>query len=84
MEGGLWKWSISLYGSSVRGIWRCKGRLGRRAPLSMGTSMGNLGDSSYSVGLCVEGGSGTGVSPYKSPVGDLERGVRVPGTLKDG
>jgi len=34
--GGLWKWSISLYGSSVRETWRCKRRLWRWAPLSMG------------------------------------------------
>jgi len=31
--------------------------------------MGNLGEGSYAGGLCVEEGSGMGVSPYRSPVG---------------
>jgi hypothetical protein len=66
--GGLWKWSISLYGSSVRGTWRHKRRLTRWAPLSMRASLGNLGEGSYARGLRVEG-SGTGVSPYMGPVG---------------
>jgi hypothetical protein len=35
----------------------------------MGASLGNLGEGSYAVGVCVEGGSGTGVSPYRGPVG---------------
>jgi hypothetical protein len=43
VEGGLQKWSISLYGSSVRGTWRHKRRLLRWVPLSMGTSLGNHG-----------------------------------------
>jgi len=46
VEGQLRKWSISLYGSSVRGTWRCKRRLLRWAPLSMGASLGNLGKGS--------------------------------------
>jgi len=29
VEGGLWKWSISLYRSSVKGICRRKRRLWR-------------------------------------------------------
>jgi hypothetical protein len=46
VEGWLQKWSISLYGSSVRGTWRCKRRLWRWAPLSMEASLGNLGKGS--------------------------------------
>jgi hypothetical protein len=76
--GGLQKWSISLYRSSVRGTWRCKRRLWIWAPLSMGTSLGNLGEGSYAIGLCVEEGSGMGVSPYRGPVGGL--GVGGPST----
>jgi len=30
----------------------------------------------------VEVGSGTGVSPYRGPVGELGRGFRLPGTFK--
>ena len=39
----------------------------------MVASLGKLGVGSYPVGLCVEEGSGTGVSPYEGPVGNLER-----------
>jgi len=42
VEGGLWKWSISLNGSSVREMWRHKRKLWRWALLSMGASLGNL------------------------------------------
>jgi len=42
VEGGLWKWSISVYGSSVGGTCKCKRMLWREAPLSMGASVGNL------------------------------------------
>jgi hypothetical protein len=42
VEGGLRKWSISIYGNFVRGTWRRKRRLWRWEPLSMGTSLGNL------------------------------------------
>jgi hypothetical protein len=31
----------------------------------MGASLGNLGEGAYARGLCVEEGSGTGVSPYR-------------------
>jgi len=34
----------------------------------MGASLGNLGKGSYAGGLCVEEGSGTGVSPYRGPI----------------
>jgi len=51
--GGLQKWSISLYGSSVRGTWRHTRRLWRQAFLSMGALLGNLGEGSYAEGLCV-------------------------------
>jgi hypothetical protein len=69
VEGGLQKWSISLYRSSVMGTWRCKRRLCRWALLFMGTSLGNLGEGLYAGGLCVEEGSEAGVSPYRVPVG---------------
>lgn len=72
--GGIWKCNFSFYWSSVRETWRCK-RLWRWAPLSMGALLGNLGEGSYAGDLCVEEGSG---------MGDLLRGVRLPGTLRDG
>ena len=75
VEGGLPKWSISLYGRSVRGTWRCKRRLWRWAPLSMGASLGNLGEGSYAGGLCMEEGSGTGVSPHGGPIQGPREGV---------
>ena len=70
MEGWLWKLSISLYGGSVRGMWRHKRRLLRWAPLSIGALLGNLEEGSYAGGLCVEVGSGMGVSPYRGPIGE--------------
>jgi len=53
VEGGLREWSISFYGSSVRGSWRGGGcfagdtegykrKLWRRASLSIGGPLGNL------------------------------------------
>ena len=65
---------LSLYGSSVRGIWRCKRKLWRWAPPSMGASSGNLGENSYARGLCVEEGSGMGVYPYRGPIGEPAEG----------
>jgi hypothetical protein len=47
VEGGLRKWSISLYGSSVRGTCRRKRKLWRWASLSMGVLLGNLKEGSY-------------------------------------
>ena len=38
----------------------------------------------YAGALCVEEGSGTGVSPYRGPVGDLGRVVCLLRTLRDG
>jgi hypothetical protein len=84
VEGGLQKWCISLYGSSVRSAWRCKRRLWRRAPLSIGSSLGNLGEGSYARGLCVEEGFGIGVSPYRGTVWGAGEVVCLPGTLRDG
>ena len=75
MEGGSRKWSISPYGSSVRGTWRRTRRLWERAPLSMEASLGNLEEGSYAGGLGVEEYSGTGVSPYRNPVGEPGKGV---------
>jgi hypothetical protein len=71
--GGLREWSISLYGSSFRGTWRCKRRLWRWAPLSMEALLGNLGEGSYAGGLCMEG-SEMGVSPYRGPIGGSGKG----------
>jgi len=41
----------------------------------MAASLGNLGDGSYAGGLCVEEGSGMGVSPYRGPAEGLGEGV---------
>jgi len=72
--GGLRKWSISLYESSVRETWRCKRRLWIWAPLSMGASLGNLGEGSYAGDLCVEQGLGRVSLHIGAPLGDLGRG----------
>jgi len=48
----------------------------------MGASLGNPGEDSYSLGLCVEEGSGMGVSPYRGPVGGPGEGVHILGTLR--
>ena len=48
----------------------------------MGVLLGNLGEGSYAGGLCMEEGSGTGVSPYRGPIGGPGEGVCLPGTLK--
>jgi hypothetical protein len=77
VEGGVRKWSISLYGSSVRGTWRHKRRLWRWAPPSMGASLGNLGEGSYASGLCVEEGCGMVVSPYRDPIGEPGEGGSI-------
>ena len=50
----------------------------------MGALLGNLGEGSYSGGLCVEEGSGMVVSPYRGYVWGPGEGVRLPGTLRDG
>jgi len=53
VEGGLWKWSISLYGRSVRGTWRGGApllgtlkimlkKLWRQTSLSIGASLEKL------------------------------------------
>ena len=81
MEGGLQKWSISHYGSSIRGTWRRTRRLWRWAPLSIGALLGNLGEVSYTGGLCVEEGSGRGVSPYTGSIGEPGEGVHLPRNL---
>jgi len=36
----------------------------------MGASLGNLGEDSHARGLCVEEGSGMGISPYRGPIGE--------------
>jgi hypothetical protein len=82
VEGGLRKWSICLYGCSVRGTWRSTRRLWKRAPLSIGASLGNLEEGSYTRGLSVEEGSGTGASLYRNPVGEPGEGFRLPGPLR--
>ena len=82
VEGGVQKWSVYFYRRSVRGTWRCKRRLWRWALLSMEALLGNLGEGSYAEGFCVEG-SETGVH-IGAPLGDLGRGVHLPGTLRNG
>ena len=49
----------------------------------MGASLGNLGEGSYAGGLCVEEGSGTGVSPYRGPVGEPGEGNPSTGDFKN-
>ena len=50
----------------------CERWLWRWAPLSLWALLENLGEGSYAGDLCVEEGSGTGVSPYRGPVGGPE------------
>jgi hypothetical protein len=54
----------------------------------MGTSFygvlaGNLGESSYVGGLCVEEGSGTGVSPFRGPIRGTGEGDPSTGNLEE-
>jgi hypothetical protein len=69
VEGGLLKWDICVYGSSVRGTRR------RFEGLRDGTSfheasLGNLEGDSYAWGLCVEECSETCVSPFRRHDGE--------------
>jgi hypothetical protein len=67
--------SVGEPGEGFRLQENCEG-LWRWAPLSLGASLGNLGEGSYVSGLCVEEGSGMGISPYRGPVwGPGERGL---------
>jgi len=68
MEGGFWKWSISLYRSSLRGTGGIKHSSGDGHLFPWGPHWETLEEGSYAGGLCVEG-SGTGVSPYRGAVG---------------
>ena len=83
VEGGLQEWNISLYGSFVRGILRCKRTLWRWAPPSTVASFGNLGEDSYAGGLCVEEGSGMGVSPYRGPIVEPGKGGTFTGNYEN-
>ena len=83
MEGGSRKWSISPYGSSVRGTWRRTRRLWERAPFSKRASLGKLEEGPYTGGLGVEEESGTGVSPYRNPVGETGEGVPSTGNFEN-
>ena len=92
-EGGLRKWSVSLFGSSVRGTWRevfywgpwrlCRGRFWRQASLPRGTPLENLEGCSFTRDFkrWMKEGSRNGAS---LPVGALweELGVPLMGTLK--
>jgi hypothetical protein len=49
----------------------------------MGASLGNLGEGSYSGCLCVEEGSGTGVFPYRGPVGETGEGDPSTGNFEN-
>ena len=86
-EGGLFTGkceSISLYGSFVRGTWRCKRRLWRWAPLSMGPCWENW-ERAHMLGAYVWKKVLEWVSLHTGALlGDLGRGVRLPGTLRDG
>jgi hypothetical protein len=66
---GLWKWIISLYGSSVKGTRRHTRRLWRWAPLSMGALLGNFGEDSCWRLLCGRRFY-DGCPPYRVPVGE--------------
>jgi hypothetical protein len=83
VEGGLQKWSISLYRSSVRETWRHKRRLWRWAPLSRGVLLGNLGEGSYTEGLCLEEGSGRSVSPLGTSLGNVGSGGPSTGNFEN-
>jgi len=48
----------------------------------MGASLGNPGEGSYAGGLCVEEGSGMGVSPYRSPIWGPGEGDPSTGSLE--
>ena len=54
-----------------------------RAPLSVGASLGNLGKGSYARGLCVEEGSGMGVSTYRGPIGEPGEGGPSTGNFEN-
>jgi len=49
----------------------------------MGASLGNLEEGSYAGGLGVEEGPGTGVSPFRNPVGEPGEGVPSNGTFEN-
>jgi len=48
----------------------------------MEASLGNLEWDSYAGSLYLKEGSGTGVSPYRGPVGEPEVVVSLPGTSR--
>ena len=45
-----------------------------RVSLHTGALLRNLGEGSYAGGLCVEVGSGMGVSPYRGSIGEPGEG----------
>jgi hypothetical protein len=49
----------------------------------MGASLENLGEDSYARGLCVEEGSGMGVSPYRGPTGEPVEGSPSTGNFEN-
>ena len=93
----LWRWSFSLYGSSVRGTWRgggsllgtlniMKGRLWRWASLYTGAQLGNL-EWTHLPGTLRYGWKGLwrwGVSLCGSSVKETWRRARLSGTLRAG
>jgi len=82
--GGLWKWSISLLWELCWGTWRCKRRLCIWAPLSMGASLGNVGDNLYAGTYVWKKVLGQVSLHIGAPLGDLGRGVRLPGAFRVG
>jgi len=78
----LWKWSISLYGSSARGTCRHARRLWRLTPLPWGPRWGTW-DRTHMLGAYVWKKVLGWVSLYiGAPLGNLGREVHLPGTLK--
>ena len=69
MEGGLLKWGICVYGSSVRGTRRRFEGLGEGTSFHE-ASLGILEGDSYTWGLCVEECSRRGVSPCRGHDGE--------------
>ena len=84
MEGGLRKWSIFLYRSSVRGTWRCKKGSGDGHLFPWGPHW-ETWERAHMPGAYVWKKVLGRVSLHiGAPFGGLGRGVRIPGTMRDG
>jgi hypothetical protein len=49
----------------------------------VGALLGNLEECLYAGGLCVEEGSGTGVFPYRGPIGGPGEGAPSTGNFEN-